>query len=273
MCGFPVMHLEKYIKVLVQENKLNVALCEETQRPREGENKTIDRSVVRILTPGTLIDESFLNPYENNYLLAISLSKGDKSKLGLAWIDLPTGELFTQNTRITSLADDIARINPREIVLDVTLKESPVLSITTALKEQTCPISYSQNTEQIPGQIHSTSDTAISDDVTIRDPDRASTVFDVEESAATRLLESYLRTNLFTNEPLALAPMSDSIQRRMQIDAHTLKALEIRESTSDGHKGKTLLNTIKRTDTPSGTRLLTRWLCVLISRFVLNWRH
>src|SRR5262245_41534938 len=98
MCGFPLMHLDKYLKILVQQNKRFVSMCEEFPRPSP-ETKGFDRRVVRIITPGTLIDEPFLNQYENNYLLAISPSTlssaaepGQENLTGLAWIDISTGE-------------------------------------------------------------------------------------------------------------------------------------------------------------------------------------
>ena len=63
MCGFPIMHLDKYLKILVQQYKKPVALCEEFRKLAEGASAvskpTFERRVVRILTPGTLIDESF----------------------------------------------------------------------------------------------------------------------------------------------------------------------------------------------------------------------
>ena len=63
MAGFPIMHLHKYLKILVQDHSRLVALCEEFPKdPAVGAKAGFDRRVVRIVTPGTLIDEPFLNP-------------------------------------------------------------------------------------------------------------------------------------------------------------------------------------------------------------------
>lgn len=105
MCGFPLVHLQKHLNTLVQQNNRFVALCEEFARPvPPGTRPLFDRRVVRIVTPGTLIDEPFLNHYENNYLLAISSdashSLEEHDDVGLAWIDVSTGEFFTDRKSV-----------------------------------------------------------------------------------------------------------------------------------------------------------------------------
>src|SRR5271168_3644208 len=124
MCGFPLMHLDRHLKTLVQHEKRFVAMCEEFPRHSNPEIKEFDRRVSRVITPGTLIDESFLNPLENNYLVAISPSIQDdvKSPVGLAWIDVSTGGFFSETCSLESLQDELARLAPREIVLDNVFK-------------------------------------------------------------------------------------------------------------------------------------------------------
>lgn len=258
------MHLDKYLKILVQDHKLNVALCEEFMLPRQGadDSKTFNRRVVRVLTPGTLIDESFLNPYENNYLLAISLSKSDNTMVGIAWTDLSTGEFFARSVEFESLADELVRIVPKEIVLDRLLKSSPDGRISAALEEVDCPISYVEaySTEADCQEIAMRTDGVAVDEIIGGVEDAKDSVFTKEESGAIHLLNHFLRGNLLEHPLPSVVPARDTTQRRMHIDAHTLKALEIRESSSDNAKGGSLLSTIKKTTTSSGTRLLTRWL-------------
>ena len=106
MCGFPLMHVNKYLKILVQDNNRFVAMCEEFMKSRIlGPKGGFDRRVTRIVTPGTLIDEPFLNQYENNYLLSVHFpptvsNDGDvevDTPVGLAWIDVSTGEFFAKS--------------------------------------------------------------------------------------------------------------------------------------------------------------------------------
>ncbi|KAJ8457224.1 hypothetical protein ONZ45_g18396 [Pleurotus djamor] len=150
MCGFPLMHLDKHLKTLVQGNKRFVAMCEEF--PAKGGRKLFDRRVTRVITPGTLIDESFLNPYEDNYLLGIycdptlKVIKGDSdassTPVGLAWIDVSTGEFISKLSSIDQLRDDIERVDPREIVLDSRLSELPLHPIQHILETTEYFVSY-----------------------------------------------------------------------------------------------------------------------------------
>lgn len=142
MCGFPLGHLDKHLRTLVQKHHRSVALCEEFAKHRgtTTSKALFERRVVRILTPGTLIDESFLNPYVNNFLLSISVPKDDV--LGLAWIDISTGEFSSLEASATSLPDHLARINPREVVLDDSVRDEATSSVKRALVEENAIISY-----------------------------------------------------------------------------------------------------------------------------------
>ena len=137
------MHLDKYLKMLVQHNKRFVALCEEFPRYSDSGTKEFERRVVRVVTPGTLIDESFLNSYENNYLLAVSTTDAPspQSPVGLAWMDVSTGEFFSETSTCEHFPDDLARINPKEVVLDDKLRSAshPVL---LSLSEENACVSY-----------------------------------------------------------------------------------------------------------------------------------
>ena len=107
-----------------------------------------DRKVSRIITPGTLIDENFMDPFTNNYVLAIHIEEASKVSsdppsipelallpVGLAWMDLSTGQFFTQSTDLSALPSFLARIGPREIVLDEDLQASKDHGIFTVLAE------------------------------------------------------------------------------------------------------------------------------------------
>ncbi|EJD55180.1 hypothetical protein AURDEDRAFT_93889 [Auricularia subglabra TFB-10046 SS5] len=256
MCGFPLPHLDKYLKVLVQQNRRFVALCEEFRVPSATGNvldKAFERRVTRVLTPGTLIDESFLNHYQNNYLLAVSDAAAGK-KLGLAWMDVSTGEFFAQDSTMETLRDDVARIGPQEVVIDRTIQATPSHPLPQLLTEEGCFVSYIA-----PGDAAlpvASGDTM--DDLTATQ--RPKPVFSAPETAAIALLTTYLHANLMEHMPRALVPAAAG-GARMQIDAHTIKALEIRESMREGGVTGSLLSVVKRTTTSSGTRLLARWLC------------
>ena len=262
------MHLDKYLKILVQQHNRPVALCEEFRKPRDpgddfGSKPTFERRVVRILTPGTLIDEPFLNPYENNFLLAIAnVDAAPQSDIGLAWIDVSTGEFFTRSTSLESLKDHVARISPREVVLERGFESCPGHPILNALQESHCAISFISEASASPA-VGVTYSSEIVDDVV--DPglsNESSNVFSVAEASAITALNSFLQSHLLEHAPTSLRPLREGLSQRMQIDAHTLKGLEIRESIREGGTSGSLMSSIKRTVTTSGTRLLSRWLCM-----------
>ncbi len=288
MCGFPLVQLNKYLKVLVQQHNRFVAMCEEFPRsPSLGAKGGFDRRVVRIVTPGTLIDEPFLNPYENNYLLSIaapepasttasheantSLSSCTRSSaVGLAWIDVSTGEFYTKRTTVGALQDELVRISPREVILDERLSERD--PIRRAVSEENYFVSPFAVAERLGEACTTAAAEDLSpDDITSQieaSKEILPTSLSVEESGAVELLTGFMHANLLEHMPSLSAPSRESFTCRMQIDSHTVKALEIREGMREGGATGSLLSVIKRTVTSSGTRLLARWLCESLLQLV-----
>jgi DNA mismatch repair ATPase MutS len=273
MCGFPLIHLDKHLKVLVQQHKRFVAMCEEFPLRQDFGTKEFERRVTRIITPGTLIDEPFLNAYENNFLLAISLPAPTATspriekegsvigEVGLAWIDVSTGEFYSKNVSVDSLQDEIARINPREVVVPDTfkgLKDHPLMN---ALVEEDCFISFTTASAPSPGEPISTNSLDPPPQNLPLSNESGQILHTTTEQAAVDLLTSYLNANLLESMPPLTEPLQDDTGR-MQIDAHTIKALEIREMAYEGGTRGSLFNVTKRTVTNGGTRLLSRWLCM-----------
>ncbi|KAF4605412.1 DNA mismatch repair ATPase msh1 [Pleurotus pulmonarius] len=276
MCGFPLMHLDKHMKTLIQHHKRFVAMCEEFPKIVSGA-RYFERRVVRVVTPGTLIDESFLNPYENNYLLAIhsdanlvDTNRANSSMIGLAWIDISTGDFLSKLSSLDTLRDDLVRINPREIVLDYQFQGLPSHPVRTILDEEESFVSYAHSPtaankphlgEERP---NAGRDATASDDITEQTDNNfkaPSITYTPQEENAFNLVTSYLHANLLENMPTLNLPNREGKDGRMRIDAHTIKALEIRESMKEGGVKGSLLSTVKRTMTSSGSRLLGRWLC------------
>lgn len=229
-------------------------MCEEFPRVTCGA-KEFDRRVSRIITPGTLIDEPFLNPFENNYLLAISVPSnvdpisGFNHSLGLAWTDISTGEFYSRQCLLESLQDELARIAPREVILTNDFKSIPDHPVVKALVEEGSFISFVAfpHTDDIPRRV---------------EYDHPHDVgFAGHNLSAEELLGAYLRANLLEHMPTLPSPSHETALNRMQIDSHTIKALEIREGVYQGGSKGTLLGVIKRTTTSGGARLLARWLC------------
>ena len=289
MSGFPLLHLDRHLKTLVQQEQRFVAMCEEFPLQSNTNSKEFERRITRVITPGTLIDESFLNPLDNNYLLAIglsSLSDAPSLMTGLAWIDVSTGEFFSKICSFESLRDELARIAPREVVLPPSLKAIPKHPIFSALANTDCPISYtnsltSETTFVGPPLKQDPSPVSISMDnyhrernpvaVSLLHPSEQPTLnvgpsgdLDLSptpESFAIALLTKFLKENLLEHMPLLERPIHEGAQEIMQIDSHTIQDLEIRESIYEGGTKGSLLSVVKRTTTNGGARLLARWLC------------
>ncbi|KAG9047569.1 DNA mismatch repair ATPase msh1 [Tulasnella sp. UAMH 9824] len=245
MAGFPLVHLDRHLKRLVQGHKRFAAICEEFKRP----DGSFERRVVRVVTPGTLIDESFVNPFENNYLMAISSESDGEDQIGMAWTDVATGEFFTQTIPQASLRDEVARIRPKEVVLQETLRKATSHPIKDALVEESAVVSY------------------IGSDVQTLPPPKEENDLSVYETEAVGLLTSFMKGSLLEHMPgerelsHLLRPTHETTTGRLQMDSHTIKALEIREELREGGISGSLMSVAKRTVTSSGTRLLERWLC------------
>ncbi|KAJ3922978.1 muts domain V-domain-containing protein [Lentinula edodes] len=268
MCGFPLLHMDKHLKVMVQQHKRFVAVCEEFPKYTALGAREFERRVVRVITPGTLIDESFLNQYENNYLLAVSVPEGDSAKnptLGLAWIDVSTGEFYSKRSSHESVRDDIARIGPREILLDKIMETQishPTMKVVT---EESSVVSFvaPSHSQQSSSQAYKPETANVTDEIVTAQNGSPATPFlyTPEETCAIDLLTTYLRANLLEHMPILSLPNREDTEARMQIDSHTIKALEIRENIREGGVRGSLMSSVKRTITSSGTRLLARWLC------------
>ncbi|PWN49849.1 hypothetical protein IE53DRAFT_124432 [Violaceomyces palustris] len=281
MAGFPLVQLEKYLKVLVEDNRRLVAICEEYRTVPATLNESIEitRRVSRVVSAGTLIDEKFLDPFNNNFILSISRvtdhSASDdsdqslKHTYGLAWLDLGTADFNTARcTDLRSLRDEIARINPRELVLEPGLFSA----CTGPDSPETSPSRVNGLDSEIIWEAIDRSRTSISTFPVQRDPvestyrtkDHSRWSSLAEANAVQRLL-SYLRTRLLDHAPdmeqlASSVPKKGLGQEMMQIDAHTLAALEIRESSRDGGVRGSLFSVLRRTVTRGGSRLLQQWL-------------
>lgn len=114
MCGVPFHSAENYIKRLLDDG-IKVAICEQLTEPQKG--KMVDRDVIRIITPGTVMEEDILSA-NNNFL--VSVYQKDENKIGVSWLDLSTGEFFMDafwgDGAKTKLNDLLVSLKPSEII-------------------------------------------------------------------------------------------------------------------------------------------------------------
>src|SRR5690349_15179564 len=122
MCGVPVERSEDYLHRLIAAGH-RVAVCEQTEDPAaaraRGNKSVVRRGVVRLVTPGTLTEDTLLDARANNYLLAIARSRASSSqdRFGLAWIDISTSEFSVTECTGGELQATLTRINPNEAIV------------------------------------------------------------------------------------------------------------------------------------------------------------
>ena len=116
MCGVPVHSAEGYLERLIKQG-FKVAICEQTEDPaaarRRGGKALVERAVVRVVTPGTLTEDSLLDARAHNFLAALAQSQ---NALALAWLDVSTGDFPTGPVADGTLAAELARIAPGELL-------------------------------------------------------------------------------------------------------------------------------------------------------------
>jgi len=118
MCGVPFHSADTYINRLIEKG-YKVAICEQMEDPATAKG-LVKRDVIRVVTPGTVIEQSMLDERRNNYLLSVCL---DGKRAGLAFIDVSTGEFFVYeiDNAKERLRDELVRISPKEIIANQTL--------------------------------------------------------------------------------------------------------------------------------------------------------
>lgn len=270
MAGFPFMQLDKFLKVLVQDLGKHVAISEETPRSALQKMKAggllFDRHVKRIITPGTLIDEHFLSPYEHNYLLAISAEhdvsettcttgqschNGDEnSELGIAWLDLSSGDFFTQAIDSRLLSSVLARIAPKEVVIDPSVSQAVSAKVSKILEEIG---RAATRVEKLSASICS-SDWPDVFDAAI--PSNILESFAPAEVSAVNVIVDYVQSQLPESELRLSMPIRQLVNEHVSIDRNSLRGLEILQTLRDGLFKGSLLQAIRRTSTESGARLL-----------------
>ena len=235
-----------------------------------------DRKVTRIITPGTLIDERFMDTTVNNFLLAIhpqqsgnpiehhcrqlsSEAKEDAAKdatltVGLAWIDLSTGDFYTQSIEMPSLSSAIARIGPREIILGQSIETAELSKLAAMIEQEGRAVN--RHTSRIIESNVAAWQPFLEDEMSSTDAD----LFSTEEVSAGSCLLDYIEVQLQGLKTKLQAPIRRPITEAMSIDRNSMRALEIKQTLRDGFTKGSLLHTMRKTVTNSGARLLNDWL-------------
>ena len=253
MCGVPVERADDYLQRLIAAGH-RVAVCEQTEDPAEakkrGAKSVVRRDVVRLVTPGTLTEDTLLDPASANWLAAIGrVRRPDGGWLyGLAATDISTGRFVTREVEDLALGAELSRYQPRELLIPDSIFEEPALqhvwresgsSITPLARE---------------GFDFTSSEKRLLDYFGVGTLSGFGTLSRAEIIAAAAIIVYIERTQLGARPPLSV-PVSDSLAGGMRLDAATRANLELSRTLS-GEKQGSLLATLDRTVTPGGARLL-----------------
>ncbi|MCI5049168.1 MAG: DNA mismatch repair protein MutS [Rickettsiales bacterium] len=262
MCGVPVHSHEMYLQKLIASGR-TVAICEQLETPEEakkraGHKAVVHRDVVRIVTPGTITEDALLAPDRAHYLAAIAEAKGCWS---IAWLDISTGAFYVSDSAPEQLMAEIARIEPKELLIsDAILEDARCSGITQ------------EYTDLLNIQPHS----QFSLNKTEHSFKSFFGVFSLEglgdytasDIAACGALIEYVKLTQIDSLPRLDIPTKEQAANAMVIDAATRRNLEL-VSTLSGTRRGSLLSVIDRTKTSAGGRLIANWLMAPLCHLAL----
>jgi len=253
MCGFPHHQLDAYAAKLVLAGR-RVAVCDQVEDPRQAKG-LVKREVVRVLTPGTIVDAAALEPTEHSWAAAVAVVG---SRIGAAFLEATTGEFLAWESSHdadgwAALSECLASFHAREIVHAEGLRWP-----------EGGPVSISGHAALAPLEPYAFA-VDVADDLLRRHFGVASLDgFGLRErpaavAAAGALLQYLLDTHRSGLQHVDRLSMHDPANR-LVIDAATRRNLELERSIRDGSRRGTLLATLDDTRTAAGARLLRTWL-------------
>jgi DNA mismatch repair protein MutS len=263
MCGVPYHAYEPYLAKLIRSG-FKVAICEQTETPEEAKKRggykaLVNRDIIRVITKGTLTEDTLLNARENNYLASLCEIGG---QYGLSWLDLSTGEFLVQPVAKEQLGASLERVSPSELLLqDRLASQEAFIAQKDIITPQPSSLFDSQNAQKKLEQVFG-----------VGTLESFGSLSRAEIAAAGALIDYASRT-----QKGSLPHLSRLRQIHhgafMEIDPATRRSLEI-VRTQTGEKRGSLLDCIDRTMTGPGARLLqTRLSSPLTNITDIKKRH
>jgi DNA mismatch repair protein MutS len=256
MCGVPVERSDEYLHRLIALGH-RVAVCEQLEDPAEakkrGAKSVVRRDVVRLVTPGTLTEDSLLDAKRNNYLLAIARARAsdEADRFALAWIDISTGEFRIVECDAGMLSAEVARLEPSEVILPDALYNDPELMPWLRSLDHVMPLTR----DMFDG---ATADRRLAAYFAVATTEGFGALSRLELTAAAACVTYVERTQLGKRPPLS-PPLRENAGATLAIDQATRANLELIR-TLNGERRGSLLAAIDRTVTAAGSRLLAQRL-------------
>lgn len=252
MCGVPVHAADTYLARLIRKN-FKVAVAEQMEDPAEakkrGSKSVVKREVIRLVTPGTLTEDTLLDARQSNFLVAIARAE---AQMALAWLDMSTGRFRIKATDVSRLDADLARLAPQEVLAGESLCEDENLSKSLFDWRSRLTKRPNNRADSQGGENR------------LKEQFKVSTLdgfgeFTRAQLAAAGLLLDYVVETQKGQLPFMTPPVLESGGAVMTIDAATRRSLELNAAMM-GDKSGSLIGTIDRTVTGAGARVLSDWV-------------
>ena len=266
MCGVPHHSSENYLLTLIKSGH-KVAVCEQLESPAEakkrGYKSVVKRDVVRLVTPGTLTEDSLLKARSHNFLAAYSIVRGERS---LAWVDISTGLMSVLSlNKVEDFVAELFRLTPSEVLII----DNTDYDIIDAIEESgaTATLRGKSAFDSISGEERLKSLFAVASLEAFGSFGRA-------QVSALGSIAEYLDATQKGKLPILRPPVIELKENSMRIDSATRRNLELTRSINTWSRQGSLLGTIDRTVTAAGGRLLERRISApSMDMDVINERH
>ena len=267
MCGVPYHAVDTYVSRLIEKG-YKVAICEQLEDPKATKGM-VKRDVIRIVTPGTVIESNMLDEKKNNYIMSI-FKKG--IYFGIAICDISTGDFFAtqiaENNNFSTLLDEIAKYSPAEIVVNSFLYSS-LEEINAIRKRFNSYIDNSPDENFVPNNEELLNNYNIECE---NKPLESLEGFELAAGAITSLLQYLTSTQKIKLEHINHINIYN-LQKYMSLDITARRNLELLERQYDKGRKGTLLWVLDKTSTSMGGRLIRRWISEpLMDRVNINSR-
>ena len=256
MCGIPYHAADSYINKLISLG-YKVAICEQTSdaKSKKSYKELVSRDVVRIITPGTVIDETLLNDKRNNYLSSIYES-GDT--IGFAYIDISTGEFktteFSGDKRLKELNDILVRVMPSEILACV---ENNIES-TLQVRQLDLVPKFEYNKKYL--FLYDMANKVLSQQFS----SNYKQIFNLTKNKASVIACGALLAYVSETQKRSLNHINSikiiENEKYLNIDINSRRNLEILETLKDRRKKGSLLSVMDKTKTSMGARMMRSWI-------------
>ncbi len=249
MCGIPYHAAAVYIAKLIEKG-YKVAICEQTEDPKTAKGM-VKRDVIRVVTPGTLIDEELLDERSNNYLAVVYMNERGDS--GISVSDASTGEVYAAEVRSKEeILNEIARYSPKEIIACKTAAEKIAADVSVRfhinIEENKDRFFEGDSEEKIKSQFGEKSLEEINPNTRPAAVKAVGAMLNYLEYAQKASVSYINRLNVY------------NVGQFMELDAATRRNLEITETMRDKSKRGSLLWVLDYTKTSMGARLLKQWV-------------